>query len=532
MQIIRLEQGSEEWLEFRSDKFPASEAPAMLGVSPYKTRSELLREKATGIVKEVDAATQARFDAGHEYEKFARARAEQIIGSDLYPVTGYEGKLSASFDGITMNRKVIWEHKTPNAAIRAAATAADLPEYLRVQMEQQLMLSGAEKCLFMASSYTSEGEQIEEITHWYASDAALRTRIIQGWAQFGMDLQNYQPTDEVIDAPIIAEATGELMAPSVQVSGELVIHSNLNTFGDQLRAFVEKLNMQPTDDQGFADADAAVKTLKKAEEALNAVEAQAISQTGSMDELRSALEQYRTIARNHRLALEKMVKTRKDQIREEIVFEGKQALNAYVAELEKELHPARLQKITADFAGAIKGKRTLSSLREAVAQTLTNAKIELNEAARLLRENLAMYRTQAAGFEFLFSDLTVIIHKPAEDLQLLIKTRIEAHEATAKRNAEEAAQRELERLQAEAEKAEVKKAPEPTQTDCFEPEELGEAAALSASVQGLMGVNRTPARPEDSELVQLVASRYRINIETAAEWLQQIDFSAFTKKAA
>ena len=42
-----VKQGSKEWHEFRARHFAASDAPAMMGVSPHKTRSELLREKAT-----------------------------------------------------------------------------------------------------------------------------------------------------------------------------------------------------------------------------------------------------------------------------------------------------------------------------------------------------------------------------------------------------------------------------------------------------------------------------------------------------
>ena len=47
MKTLDLIQGSPEWLAARAQYFTASEAPAMLGLSKYKTRQELLREKAT-----------------------------------------------------------------------------------------------------------------------------------------------------------------------------------------------------------------------------------------------------------------------------------------------------------------------------------------------------------------------------------------------------------------------------------------------------------------------------------------------------
>ena len=65
MKTHSLLQGSPEWLAYRSTHFNASDAPAMLGVSPYKTRTELLHELHTGLSPEIDAATQRRFDLGH-----------------------------------------------------------------------------------------------------------------------------------------------------------------------------------------------------------------------------------------------------------------------------------------------------------------------------------------------------------------------------------------------------------------------------------------------------------------------------------
>ena len=88
MEIVNLVQGSAEWLAHRQQHYNASDAPAMMGCSPYKTRDELIRELATGITAEVSVETQSIFDAGHRFEALARPLAEEIIGEDLYPVTG------------------------------------------------------------------------------------------------------------------------------------------------------------------------------------------------------------------------------------------------------------------------------------------------------------------------------------------------------------------------------------------------------------------------------------------------------------
>src|SRR5688572_8572760 len=136
MQTHDLIQGTPEWHAHRARFDNASDAAAALGVSPYKTRSELLRERATGIPAPVDPFQQKRFDEGHRAERLARPLAEKIIGEDLYPVVGTNGTRSASFDGLTMLERVSFEHKLLNEELRACmvdgCTGADLPLYHQV----------------------------------------------------------------------------------------------------------------------------------------------------------------------------------------------------------------------------------------------------------------------------------------------------------------------------------------------------------------------------------------------------------------
>lgn len=89
MNIVNAIQGSQEWHSHRAQSLNASDAPAMMGCSPHKSRGDLVRELATGIVPEVSPEQQRRFDNGHRLEALARPHAEQIIGEELFPVVGY-----------------------------------------------------------------------------------------------------------------------------------------------------------------------------------------------------------------------------------------------------------------------------------------------------------------------------------------------------------------------------------------------------------------------------------------------------------
>lgn len=144
-QTLSLTQGTPEWHAHRAQHFNASDAPAMMACSPYKSRADLIKELATGLMAEVSPQTQRRFDDGHRYEALARPLAEEFIGQELFPVVGTNGKFSASFDGITLMEDIAFEHKSLNNDLRDAmhegCTGTDLPLVYQVQMEHQIMVA-------------------------------------------------------------------------------------------------------------------------------------------------------------------------------------------------------------------------------------------------------------------------------------------------------------------------------------------------------------------------------------------------------
>ena len=434
MQIQDLIQGSPQWLAYRAKHFNASDAPAMMGCSPYKTRSELLRELHTGLSAEVDAHTQSRFDDGHRFEALARPLAEEIIGDDLYPITGSEGDYSASFDGLTLDGLTAFEHKTLNDDLRAAirqqgGNANDfLAPVYRIQMEQQLMVSGAERVLFMASLW--HGDKLAEERHcWYTADMELRAKIIAGWAQFKADLAAYVPPAAV--EVVTAAPQEHLPAVSVQVSGSLAVVSNLTLFGTALRAFVAKIPAKPSTDQEFADTDAACKRLKEAEDRLQGAEEQALASMADVNDMRRMVAELRELARTTRLASEKMVAARKEAIRGEIVAGGVKAYADHIRGLNDRLGRPIMPQIATDFAGVIKGKRTVASLQDAVDTELARVKIAANEVADRIAVNLRTLEAQAAHAS-LFPDSAALALKAPDDLAAVISSRIAAHEAAEK----------------------------------------------------------------------------------------------------
>jgi len=418
--LENLVQGSEEWLQFRLTHFGASEAASMLGLSSKVKRTELLRMKHTGTAKEFSDWVQTNIlDYGHEVEALARPIVEEMIGEDLYPVTYSFGKLSASLDGLTMSDETAFEHKQWNAALAASVKAKILPDEFQPQCQQITMVTPAKKVIFTVSDGTRENMESMEVY----PDPAWHERIRAGWEQFDRDLAEYVPRD--LPEKPQAEAIMALPALAVQIRGE-VVTSNLPAFKAAAERFISGIKTDLKTDEDFVQADATVKFCEKAEKDLEVAKNAAIAQTASIDELMRTVDHIKAQLRDKRLSLDKLVNKRKEEIKAEIIADGRKAYAEYVAALNKELAVVTIDVQAPDFIGAAKNKRTLASLHDAIDTAIATGKIAADAAAKDLRAKLDWYKAHTEH-AFLFRDLQTLIQKPVEDFELAVTTRIEQH---------------------------------------------------------------------------------------------------------
>lgn len=436
MKIHNVAQGSAEWHALRGKHFTASEAPAMMGASKYQTRTDLLTLKKTGIAPEVTQSQQYIFDKGHATEAMARPLVEVMIGEELYPVVGTSGNLLASMDGATMLGETLFEHKLWNESVVAQVKAGDLAPHYYWQLEQQLLVSGAERVIFVCSDGTPENFVHME----YRPVAGRAAQLIEGWKQFEADLANF----EMADAPsiVVGKAPDELPALRIELTG-MVTASNLKVFEDSALAVIDSVKTTLSTDQDFADAKKAVKWCGDVEEAVAVAKKQALSQTQSIDELFSSLDRISAHARETRLKVDKLVKAQELLVKTNIKQKAELALADHIAAINKTLGQVTLPHVVSDFAGAMKNKRTIASLQDAVDTELARAKIDASQAADSIRLNLTSLAELAVDHAFLFSDVQQLVTKANDDLVTLIKFRISEHQkaekvkAEAKRIAEE-----------------------------------------------------------------------------------------------
>lgn len=433
MKTHNLTQGTPEWYAYRNTHFNASDAPAMMGLSKYTTRNDLLKSTATGITPEIDYQTQKRFDDGHRFEALARPIAEAIIGSELYPVVGSSGKFSASFDGLTMAEDVNFEHKTLNAEIKACESIDDLDIMYKIQMTQQMGVSGSTKTLFLATKWDGE-TLVDKKEFWYEFDVSLWEKIINGWYQFEEDLKAYQHVEA--KAVVKAESIQQLPVVTVQAKGELTL-SNLDDVKPKFDLFLSSQKTQLVSDEDFANGESVAKFSREVADKLKITAQSVIDQMSDVRAVHAELLDYASKFDALGLKYEKLVKAEKENRKNQIIAKAKSIIDSYVADLEKEIQPVRLNVSGLNYAYSMNGKKTIEGSQNAIDQFIANTKISLSETARLVRANLSHLGEVAKEFKFLFADIGVIAFKEGPDFKLLVKSRIDEAVASQAKHDEE-----------------------------------------------------------------------------------------------
>ncbi|OUM00537.1 YqaJ viral recombinase family protein [Variovorax sp. JS1663] len=475
MNILEVTQGSAEWHAARAQHFCASEAPAMMAVSPYTTRSELLRQKATGIVPEVSAATQALFDAGHADEDARRPHAEEIIGGELYAVTGTlvvdSLALLASLDGINLDDTEIWENKHPNKdTAKHIEMFGEPPEHHIWQLEHQLLVSGARRALFTCG----------DAHCWYESDSRRRQQLIAGWKQFSLDLAAYVPPSPAAVEKIVAEPVEDFPTPSAQVTGEIALKDNFNVFEERLRLFLqERLIREPKTDQDFADLDQQIKAMKLARESLKAAGAQILAQVEPIQQATNRQKMLDKLLQENLSMAERLLSNEKERRKGEIVAGGVSALKAHVDALNARLGKPYMPAVPADFGGVVKGLKSLASMEDKIASELARCKIAANEVADRIEINLKHLAAEAGEYGALFPDLATVVQKQPDDFTALVQFRVADHKAKEQKRAEALAEQARERIRAEEEaRARAQAAREQQEREEAERRQREEAEAL------------------------------------------------------
>lgn len=153
------------WLHWRDGGIGSSDAAAIMGLSRWKTRAELLQEKVQGFKGE-DQANEYIKQRGNKIEPLVREEMNKKydkvfrVANIIHPAFHF---IRCSLDGMTIDHKTIIEIKllssvTPGKVNKEAAgymkwmaakEKGEVPPEYKYQILHQLLVTNAEECLFV-----------------------------------------------------------------------------------------------------------------------------------------------------------------------------------------------------------------------------------------------------------------------------------------------------------------------------------------------------------------------------------------------
>src|SRR6202158_1272887 len=110
LELISLEQGSREWLDFRKTKITATDAAVIIRASHWKTPVQLYHEK---LSNDPPAPPNERMQRGSDSQPNARALFNLTTALDMQPAVIVKDWLMASLDGLSLCKLYILEIKCP-----------------------------------------------------------------------------------------------------------------------------------------------------------------------------------------------------------------------------------------------------------------------------------------------------------------------------------------------------------------------------------------------------------------------------------
>ena len=184
-----MEQNSDTWYQWRREGIGASDAPVIMGKSKYQTREDLFLEK-TGQA-EPKPVNSFITELGHRFEPRARAYVNLMLDMEYQPqvveMEAYKW-LRASLDGWddpdVLEIKYVGLEK-----ITKARDEDEIPEDHWIQVQHQMMVTGAIKCLYCCYTLEADRKSIDEIHYdwiFYDRDFVINTlwpELVRFWEE-------------------------------------------------------------------------------------------------------------------------------------------------------------------------------------------------------------------------------------------------------------------------------------------------------------------------------------------------------------
>jgi hypothetical protein len=214
----------------------------------------------------------------------------------------------------------------------------------------------------------------------------------------------------------------------ISLSGQ-VTRSNFSEWKDNLLDQLSLTNVELSTDNDFSEAKLTVKSFKGAEKSLKQAKINAINQISDIQELFDAIDEVVERTRQTRLTLERQIKTRTIEIKEQIVQSGVDEIVNYIKDQESLVQAVDLRKYTdkSIFQSAIKGKLGSKGAKLAIYNVCEKIKLEISNKVLQIRINGTILDTIPLEHKAMFQDQSYLLSLSEENLNSAIDSRINAY---------------------------------------------------------------------------------------------------------
>ncbi|MBK6582088.1 MAG: hypothetical protein IPG20_04220 [Gammaproteobacteria bacterium] len=211
----------------------------------------------------------------------------------------------------------------------------------------------------------------------------------------------------------------------IKLTGE-VLSSNFEQWKDALVAQIRSTRTELSTDNDFVEAGRRVKLFKTAEATLQAAKESALRQAADIQRLFAAIDEVSKEARQARLALERQIRTRKQQIRDGLIETGIAAVRKMIAAQPEDfqLLDQRDYLDRARFELAVKGKMGTSGVYAAINGLCATIGREIEERSGEVCKNGQLIDSLPDNYRLLFQDRDSLVSLSGPELDLLIQQRI------------------------------------------------------------------------------------------------------------
>lgn len=162
MEVLNLEQGSQDWLDARKKYVGASEVSYLFNANPFCKETDQMKYLIGIKLGFVQVFQNNAMKMGNIKEDDIIKTVEFLKDIHTTKQVAAKGLLLASFDGITDDFKTIIEVKHSKHTYNELKDK-NVPFNYYLQVQQQLMVSGADMCYFAAMNPDTDDVEILEI---------------------------------------------------------------------------------------------------------------------------------------------------------------------------------------------------------------------------------------------------------------------------------------------------------------------------------------------------------------------------------